>query len=277
MSIKISACLVVHNEEKLLPRCLNSIKGVVDEIVFVHDGPCNDRGLEIARDYGAKIYVQPRVGEAERHRPFSYQEATGDWILQIDADEFLGETARKYLRKLTESKLVDGYSFHWPYFNGKRYLAGPFAKEFKNCLFRKSKLFMIGITHEYPRTYGTLEKRIDILLEHRPLYNNFTWRVFYVKWIRWAKIQAQQIVEIDSAPKFNVGQHNNLIFYYKRQVRYPVMVAFTESSKLALIYLKRGVLWSGPKTWQIALMSIFRVLMIDYYIFRIKHGYKISI
>ena len=41
----ISACLVVHNEEKLIGRCLESIKNLVDEIIVVHDGPCQDKTL----------------------------------------------------------------------------------------------------------------------------------------------------------------------------------------------------------------------------------------
>lgn len=44
----ISACLVVRNEEAVIERCLESLAGVVDEIVLVHDGECEDRTLEIA-------------------------------------------------------------------------------------------------------------------------------------------------------------------------------------------------------------------------------------
>src|SRR5947209_4203128 len=62
----ISACLVVHDEEKLIERCLASLDGVVDEIVLVHDGPCTDRTLDIARGYGARVFERPRHGEAER-------------------------------------------------------------------------------------------------------------------------------------------------------------------------------------------------------------------
>jgi Glycosyltransferases involved in cell wall biogenesis len=65
MRNKISACIVVYNEEKVIKRCLDSIKNVVDEIILVHDGPCKDRTLEIAKRYTNKIFIRPHVGMME--------------------------------------------------------------------------------------------------------------------------------------------------------------------------------------------------------------------
>ena len=49
----ISACIVARNEEALIDRCLDSLDGVVDEVVLVHSGPCEDRTIEIAHTCGA--------------------------------------------------------------------------------------------------------------------------------------------------------------------------------------------------------------------------------
>ena len=49
MTNKISACLVVRNEEKIIKKCLDSIKDVVDEIIIVHDGEYNDKTLKICK------------------------------------------------------------------------------------------------------------------------------------------------------------------------------------------------------------------------------------
>ena len=81
---KISACLVIANEAAVLERCLSSLQGVTDEIVLVHDGPCVDESLDIASRFGAKVFVANKIGEAEPHRPFSYEQATGEWVLQIE-------------------------------------------------------------------------------------------------------------------------------------------------------------------------------------------------
>jgi len=82
----ICACLIVKNEEELLPNCLESIRGWVDDIVVVDTGS-TDRTVEIAREYGAKVYFKEWEGSFSKARNYSISKATGDWILYIDADE----------------------------------------------------------------------------------------------------------------------------------------------------------------------------------------------
>lgn len=82
----ISACMMVKNEEELLPGCLDSIRDWVDEIIVVDTGS-TDRTIEIAESYGAKIFHQPWEGNFSKHRNHSIELATCDWIFIIDADE----------------------------------------------------------------------------------------------------------------------------------------------------------------------------------------------
>ncbi len=82
----ISACLIVKNEEKLLPHCLQSIRDWVDEIIVVDTGS-TDRTVEIAQSYGAKIFHQEWESDFSKPRNLSLSQATGDWIFIIDADE----------------------------------------------------------------------------------------------------------------------------------------------------------------------------------------------
>ena len=82
----ISACIMVKNEEELLPHCLESIRHWVDEIVIVDTGS-TDRTVEIAKSYGARIFHQPWEGSFSKHRNYTMENATGDWVLIIDADE----------------------------------------------------------------------------------------------------------------------------------------------------------------------------------------------
>ncbi len=86
--IKISACMMVKNEEEMLPRCLNSIKHLIDELIVVDTGS-TDKTVEIAESFGAKIYHHPWENNFSKHRNQSLSYATGDWILLIDADEEL--------------------------------------------------------------------------------------------------------------------------------------------------------------------------------------------
>lgn len=93
----ISACMIVKNEEVFLPQCLDSIKDVVDELIIVDTGS-TDRTVEIAENYGAKIYHHPWQGSFSEARNHSIKYATCDWILQIDADEKLEEKDINILR-----------------------------------------------------------------------------------------------------------------------------------------------------------------------------------
>jgi glycosyltransferase involved in cell wall biosynthesis len=104
--IKLSAAMIVKNEEKRLARCLESIKGIVDEIVIVDTGS-TDKTLEIAAKYTDKIFHEPWENDFSKHRNTSLSHCTGDWILQIDADEefFIDDVTIDDF-KLTLSKLT---------------------------------------------------------------------------------------------------------------------------------------------------------------------------
>src|SRR6476661_4884548 len=83
----LSACLITLNEEHNLPRALNSVRELADEIVVVDCGSA-DRTLEIARDHGAKIITRAWTNFAEQ-KNIAAGAASHDWILSLDADEEL--------------------------------------------------------------------------------------------------------------------------------------------------------------------------------------------
>ena len=83
----LSAVLIVKNEEELLSKCLDTLKGV-DSIVITDTGS-TDKTKEIASKYTDKIYDFPWIDSFCKARNFSNSKATGEWILTIDADEEL--------------------------------------------------------------------------------------------------------------------------------------------------------------------------------------------
>jgi len=85
---KISLCMIVKNEEEMLPKCLSSVKHFVDEIIVVDTGS-TDRTVDIAQSYGAKVYHHPWEDDFSKHRNQSISYAAGDWIFIMDADEAL--------------------------------------------------------------------------------------------------------------------------------------------------------------------------------------------
>ncbi len=88
MRPRISAAMIVRDEEAFLKGCLESIAGVVDEIVIFDTGS-KDRTVEIARSYGANVHERAWVNDFAAARNWALDAATGEWILYVDADERL--------------------------------------------------------------------------------------------------------------------------------------------------------------------------------------------
>lgn len=252
---KISACLVIHNEEKVIKRCLDSIKDVVDEIIVVHDGPCSDKTLNICKKYTPKIFIRKYIGEAEPHRPFSFSKATGDWILWIDADEYLSEELRKELRNLAKDKDVSGYKFAYevPYKNKVLKRIG-LGNAYRVCFFRKDRYSMKGIIHERPAIKGGI-KKVNLLLKHRPLYNPHCLKAFKKKDIKWAYIQAQRYVKDGNA-------------------KYPAFFYVFRGICLFIFVISRGILrgsfLNGFPGLKISFLEALYNYYVNWYIFKVK-------
>jgi tetratricopeptide (TPR) repeat protein len=106
---RISAALIVRDEEKHLDDCLKSIVDEVDEIVVVDTGS-EDRTRDIARRYGSQLFSLPWTGDFAAARNHALDRATGDWILYIDADERLVVPARGALREIVQREDVAAFS-----------------------------------------------------------------------------------------------------------------------------------------------------------------------
>jgi glycosyltransferase involved in cell wall biosynthesis len=81
---KLSAIIITRNEERNLEACLSALLWV-DEIILV-DAGSTDRTLEIAQKYTEKVYERPWSGYGQA-KNYALDQAAGDWILWIDADE----------------------------------------------------------------------------------------------------------------------------------------------------------------------------------------------
>jgi tetratricopeptide (TPR) repeat protein/glycosyltransferase involved in cell wall biosynthesis len=117
-------CLIVKNEERHLPRCLESVRGVADEIVVVDTGS-TDRTLEIAREHGARVAYFEWCDDFSAAKNFSIEQATGDWILSIDADESIAARDHRVIRAIVDADAADAVVVaHRHYVTGDTVLVG---------------------------------------------------------------------------------------------------------------------------------------------------------
>src|SRR3954463_8364763 len=107
--LTLSLCMIVKDEEEMLPRCLAAAKPAVDEIVVVDTGS-TDRTVEIAESFGARVLHHEWNGSFSDARNVSLDAATGDWIMYLDADEVLVEEDAARLRALTGHTWREAFS-----------------------------------------------------------------------------------------------------------------------------------------------------------------------
>lgn len=97
--MRFSLCMIVRDEQENLPRCLRSVRGVVDELCVVDTGS-KDRSREVARALGARVIEFPWSEHFADARNASLDAAAGDWVLVLDADEELvSQDARAALER----------------------------------------------------------------------------------------------------------------------------------------------------------------------------------
>jgi tetratricopeptide (TPR) repeat protein len=104
---KLGLSMIVRDAQADLPRCLESVRGLADEIV-VGDTGSVDSSADIARHYGARVVPVPWENDFARARNHVLRENTAEWILFMDADEMLDEQARQSICPLL-ARNVAGY------------------------------------------------------------------------------------------------------------------------------------------------------------------------
>lgn len=99
----LSVCILTKNEASNIESCLDSVKGIADEIIIL-DSFSTDNTIAIAKNYTSKIYFKKWIDDFSFSRNFTISKAKGEWILVIDADErFVFET--NFIAKLKATKI----------------------------------------------------------------------------------------------------------------------------------------------------------------------------
>jgi tetratricopeptide (TPR) repeat protein len=117
---RISLCMIARDEERFLEECLRRAAPAVDEIVVVDTGS-RDRTVEIARSFGAQVSHRPWDDDFAAARNASLAAASGDWVLVLDADEFLEDGSAELVRAAARADDISGYHvlLHNVYTGGK--------------------------------------------------------------------------------------------------------------------------------------------------------------
>jgi len=108
---KISLCMIMKNEAKVLERCLAGVRGLVDEIIIADTGS-TDSSIEIAKSLGADVFSIPWDDDFSAARNAPIERAKGDWILILDPDEVLSPRDHSKIRTYISDIRYSAYRIH---------------------------------------------------------------------------------------------------------------------------------------------------------------------
>jgi len=164
--------MIVKNEEKVLARCLDSLDGLMDEIVIVDTGS-TDRTKEIASRYTDKIYDFEWIDDFAAARNFAFSKATQEYIYSADADEILTDGNRERFAALKECLMPEIEIVQMKYGNQLEFgTVYNFDEEYRPKLFRRLRNFIWEEpVHEAVRLKPVIFDS-DIVITHKPHENH---------------------------------------------------------------------------------------------------------
>jgi glycosyltransferase involved in cell wall biosynthesis len=176
--VTLSVVIITYNEEANLPRTLESVRPLVadgkGEIIVVDSGS-TDRTVEIARSFGAKVFIEEWRGYAAQKNS-AIDKATGDWILSLDADEEVSLDLVRAIENLSARTKIEFRGFYIPrknFFLGRWIKHGGFWPDRKLRLVRRGEgKFESRSVHEDIRLlepsdgYSDVDYFVQPLLHH---------------------------------------------------------------------------------------------------------------
>lgn len=166
--VTISVCMIVKNEEKTLRRCLDSLKGLADEIVIADTGS-TDATKEIAQQYTNLVYDFRWTDDFSEARNFVFSRATKEYIYSADADEVLSPENRERFRLLKETLLPEVEIVQMKYANQLQVnTVYNYDEEYRPKLFKRKRDFVWEAPiHETVRLEPVIYDS-DIVITHLP-------------------------------------------------------------------------------------------------------------
>jgi glycosyltransferase involved in cell wall biosynthesis len=164
--------MIVKNEEPVLERCLNSLRGLAEEIIIVDTGS-TDATKEIASRFTDKIFDFKWIHDFSAARNYSFSKATQDYIYVADADEVIDDVNRQRFLLLKQNLLPEIEIVQMIYANQLQFnTTYNFNEEYRPKLYKRLREFRwVDPIHEsvllQPVIYDS-----DIIVTHLPLSNH---------------------------------------------------------------------------------------------------------
>lgn len=201
MTKKISVVINTKNAAETLEHCLQSVSELNPEIVVV-DMHSSDETITIAKKYKAAVFSYKDIGYADPARNFALSKASSDWILVLDADEYVTSDLVTHIKSFISRDEADIYAFPrkniifdtWIEHSG-------WWPDYQIRLFKKGTVsWEVGV-HKRPVTLGRLE-HLPAKEEYAIHHNNYLSIEAYIERLqRYTTLTAQE--DSSEADDFN--------------------------------------------------------------------------
>ena len=255
----LSVVIITHNEEANIGRTLASVQPLVADSkgeveIIVVDSGSTDRTVEIAKSFGAKVFIEEWKGYAAQKNS-AIDKATGEWILSLDADEELGPGLAGEMMALEETRARGGTApvgFWIPrknFFLRRWIKHGGFWPDPKLRLFRKgASRFEQRLVHED----ATLTEGISAKLKHAILHHSYPTLADYIDHMnRYSSLGAEMAIAKGRRgfSMFNIVLRPLATFIYN----YFFRLGFLDGREGLLLHLYHAVYvsWKYAKAWEL--------------------------
>ncbi|MFF2795262.1 glycosyltransferase [Lysinibacillus xylanilyticus] len=213
--VSISLCMIVKNEEDVIGRCLASVKDLVDEINIIDTGS-TDNTKEIVKQFTDRIFDFEWINHFAAARNFSFQQATKEYILWLDADDVLLEEDQEKFKVLKEALTldIDAVSMNYNLSFDNEGNVSSLLRRYR--LVRRDKQFQwIGAVHEYLEVGGNLLDS-NIAVSHLPLSHDHTRNItIYKQLVESGEPLSPRDTFYYANELLDHGQFEDAIFYYE--------------------------------------------------------------
>jgi glycosyltransferase involved in cell wall biosynthesis len=179
--LSLSVALISYNEEENIGRTLESVKDIASEIVVVDSGS-TDKTVEIAKKYGAKVFVEEWKGYRDQKNS-ALKKCSMEWVLFLDCDEVVTSELKQSILKALKNSNADGYMVNRKTVYLGKPLNHAWQPDWKLRLVKKSSdpKWEGGNVHEYLTVDGKVEKLEGYLLHYtyRDIKDHFSKVVQY--------------------------------------------------------------------------------------------------
>lgn len=201
---KLTVAIITKNEEKNIRDCIACVKGWADDILVV-DGYSDDKTIQIAEEMNARVVKHKFEGDFSKERNIGIENARGDWVLHLDADDRVTPAFKETLDSVIDNSAnINVYKFkRKSLFLGHFMQHGGWYHYIPN-LVRRDKVLFEGALHERP-VYDGETGVIEADIEHHPFESIAQ---FITRQNRYSSIDAEKLFKEEGHSKFKDVKKN---------------------------------------------------------------------